>query len=98
MKTNKRIKSYNKKYVEQLEESLRIVEPYLIEAFTNFYGEEYRSQIKYTIENIKYTYFLSESMFQVIKNRSCGVSHKDYHIVKYYIQYLSHTLNHQYFY
>lgn len=88
MKTNKRIKSYNKKYVEQLEEALRIVKPYLIEAFTNFYGEEYQSQIKYTIENIKYTYFLSESMFQVIKNRSCGVSHKDYHIVKYYIQYL----------
>ena len=38
---------------------------HIIEAFTNFYGEEYRSQIKYTIENIKYTYFLSESIYSV---------------------------------
>ena len=39
MKDFKRIKSYNKKYREELDMALKMIEPYLIQAFTLFYGE-----------------------------------------------------------
>ena len=88
MKSDKRIKGYNKKYIEQLDEALRIVEPHLIEAFTNFYGEEYRSQIKYTIQNIKYSYFLSQTFFKHLLKLGHNISHHDKKVAFYYYQYL----------
>ena len=88
MKYEKRIKAYNKKFVRQLEEALRVIEPFLIKAFTVFYGEEYYSQIENTIKNINYTYFLSESLFKLLEKKSYGISQKDQRVVQYYIKYL----------
>lgn len=63
MKIDKRIKSYNKKNKAELESALKTIEPFLIQAFTYFYGHQYQEQIKTTIENINFTYFLSQEFF-----------------------------------
>lgn len=88
MKDFKRIKSYNKKYREELDMALKMIEPYLIQAFTLFYGEEYRDQIESTIQNINYTYFLSERYFRLLAKKSFGLSNKDLKVAQYYLEYL----------
>ena len=88
MKLDKRIKTYNKKYQKELEDALRIIEPYLIQAFTSFYGEEYYQQIAYVIQNMKYTYFLSKNFFSMLVKLSKGICHKDYEVAKCYLKYL----------
>lgn len=88
MKSDKRIKTYNKRFKNELDKALKLIEPYLIKAFAMFYGEEYSEQIKRTIQNIKYTYFLSESYFELVEKRSFGISARDQRIIRYYIKYL----------
>lgn len=89
MKKFRRIKAYNEKYREELEESLKIINPYLICAFTKFYGEEYEDKIKDVIFNILYTFFISESFFNILKKKSFGISHKTQKVAQYNKRYLS---------
>ena len=88
MKDFKRIKSYNKKYVEELDRALKVIKPYLVQAFTLFYGSEYLSYIKKTLEKINYTYFLSEHYFRLLEQKSFGLSNKDRRVTEYYLEYL----------
>ena len=53
-----------------------------------FYGEEYRDQIRTTIKNVGYTYFLSETFFELFERKSFGVSLKDQRVIRYYLKYL----------
>lgn len=89
MKLDKRIKTYNKKYQKELEDALRIIEPYLIQAFTSFYGEEYYRQIAYVVQNMKYTYFLSKNFFKSFQNLNYGLSAKDQRVIQTYLKYLA---------
>lgn len=95
MKSDKRIKAYNKRYKNELDKALKLIEPYLIKAFAMFYGEEYSEQIKWTIQNIKYTYFLSESYFELLEKSSFGISARSKRIMHYYVKYL-HSLGIKY--
>lgn len=89
MKKFKRIKDYNKKYGYELREALKTIRPYLIQAFTIFYGDKYYSKIKETINSICYTFFLSEPCLKVFRKYGYNISNKDKRITSYYIQYLS---------
>ena len=89
MKKFKRIKAYNKKYIEELDYSLALIEPYLISTFTKFYGEEYHGKIASVISNMHYTYFISESILALLNKRSFGISHKCQRVAQYYIKYLN---------
>ena len=94
MKKFKRIQGYNKKYLNQLEKALSRLEPYIINVFVTYYGEEYKEHIEYTIKNIYYTYFLSETYFQVLVRKGVGIRNHDKRVAHYYEQYFN-QLNHQ---
>lgn len=89
MKKKERIKAYNKKYTEELLNALKTIKPYLIQAFTNFYGKEYYSYIKKHIENIYYVTFISHYLFKILNNQSIGISNKDHRVTSYYLKYLN---------
>ena len=87
MKNDKRIKTYNNRFIRELDRAILTVEPTLIDVFTSFYGEEYRSKIKNIIKNVNYVYFLSFSFLETL-NREGMLNHKDRKIVEYYLTYL----------
>ena len=87
MKNDKRIKTYNNRFIRELDRAILTVEPTLIDVFTSFYGEEYRSKIKNIIKNVNYVYFLSFSFLEAL-NREGMLNHKDRKIVEYYLTYL----------
>ena len=89
MKIDKRIKSYNKKNKEELEKAIKTIEPFLIQAFTNFYGKQYQEQIKNTIKSIHFTYFLSLDFFKLVDIKSLCLSKKDQRSIIYYLHYLN---------
>lgn len=89
MKIDKRIKSYNKKNKEELEKAIKTIEPFLIQAFTNFYGKQYQEQIKNTIKSIYFTYFLSLDFFKLVDIKSLCLSKKDQRSIIYYLHYLN---------
>ena len=89
MKIDKRIKSYNKKNGEVLEKAMKTIEPFLIQAFTNFYGKEYHEQIKNTIKSIYFTYFLSLDFLKLVDIKSMCLSKKDQRSIIYYLHYLN---------
>ncbi len=93
MKKDKRIKAYNKIYYYELKDAIRKLEPYLIKAFTQYYGEEYYEHIEYTIRNIDYAYFLSETYMRLLEQKSIGISNKDRRIAHIYIKYFNQLKN-----
>ena len=89
MKKFKRIKDYNRKYGDELRDALKTIKPYLIQAFTIFYGDKYYLKIKETINSICYTFFLSEPCLNVFCHQGHNISNKYKRIASYYTQYLS---------
>ena len=89
MKKFRRIKAYNKKYKDELEDALKIIHPYLIHAFTKYYGEKYFSKISFVISNMHYTYFISETFLLLLSKKGMGISSKDKRVAQYYIKYLN---------
>jgi len=90
MKKYNRIKSYNKKYTEELEQSIKTIMPKLIEAFTNIYGEEHKNYIESTLKSLKYIYFIPEKYLKLFNKYPNFVSNHNSYIIEYYIKYLKY--------
>lgn len=88
MKKFERIKSYNKKYSDELIDSIRTILPKLIEAFTIIYGEKYRDYITYTLTNLNYVFFIPERLFKSVLINPIDCSKKTVYLANYYIKYL----------
>lgn len=89
MKKFERIISYNKKYTIELEDSINLIMPKLIQAFTNIYGESHKDYIENTLRNIQYVFFIPEKLLTFFNNYSENTSHKEQYIMDYYLKYLS---------
>ena len=77
------IHNYNHKYAQELEKALGLIKPYLIDAFTDFYGKNYRVQIAYVIEHLHYVIFLSENAFKLLKEEN--VNQRYDQMIQYYL-------------
>ena len=84
------IKSYNQKYTEGLEKSIKIVMPKLIEAFTNIYGRKHQNYIEYTLKNLKYVYFISEKYLEEFYLYKEHLSDEVVNTIEYYLEYLDY--------
>lgn len=88
MNIAKKIKELNKKYIKELNIALKVVKPYLIKAFTKFYGKEYEGAISNTINKISFNYFISKSYLEAAYSYK-GVYGKRYNkILNYYFKFL----------
>lgn len=77
------------KHTKELEASIKIIEPKLIEAFVRIYGEEHRSKITYTILNMNYIFFISEKSCKILNSPKSGVRKKDLNTLQSYLRYLN---------
>lgn len=75
------------KHSRELEESIKILEPKLIEAFVNVYGEKHRDKIASTIINMNYTFFIPEHYCNILL-KSPHLRKKIKYIIKSYLKYL----------
>ncbi len=68
--------------------------PKLIEAFTNVYGAKHHEYLAYTLNNLSYTYFLSETYINLFLDfHGHNVKPQDKKILGYYRRYLNHLDN-----
>lgn len=81
------IDSFNRFYKKELEESIKKLEPFIIEAFVSIYGEKHRDYITYTIKNLKYVYYLAERDLQVISLNLKNVQKVDRIVTEKYLEY-----------
>ncbi len=82
------IKQYNKKYTKELNDSLKIIMPTLIEAFVNVYGNRFREYITYTLNHLNFIFFIPERLFQVVLTYSKDIRKHDRYVMEYYLKYL----------
>lgn len=87
MKKFERINSYNKKYTNELSEALKIIMPWLIEAFVRIFGEKHRQYITYTLTHLKFVFFIPKAYAEVLLKDSYGIRKKDLAIIAYYLKY-----------
>lgn len=76
-----------RKHTKELEESITLITPGLIEAFVSVYGEKYRDKITSTITNMKYIFFISESFCDILSSPK-GVRKRNIYLMNSYIKYL----------
>lgn len=81
------IEQYINKHTKELEASIKIIEPKLIEAFVRVYGEKHRKHITYIIKDIKYIFFISESFIEEIKD-NVGTRKSYKKIMERYLKYI----------
>lgn len=82
-----KISSFNKKYVCELLEAIDSINPILVQAFINVYGEKHRDYIIRTINNLLYILFIPKNYFLMFKDVK-GVRKHDRYIMNYYLKYL----------
>lgn len=82
-----KISGFNKKYVCELLEAIDVINPILVQAFINVYGEKHRDHIIRTINNLLYIFFIPKNYFLMFKD-SKGVRKHDKYIMNYYLKYL----------
>jgi len=81
------IEQYINRHTKELEDSIKSIEPKLIEAFVRVYGEKHRDRITSTIINMNYIFFISESYCDMFIN-SKAIRRKDKYIMQFYLNYL----------
>lgn len=84
-----------RKHTKELEESITLITPGLIEAFVKVYGEKHREHITYIINKLEYIFFISEEFIKVIKDNN-GIRKSYKRIIMRYLKYLeevSHKFN-----
>ena len=88
MKKVTRIEAYNKKFVQELALAQKLIEPYLIRAFSLVYGEYYQEHIKAVIENIRFQYYIPHSLLKMASENTKGLSKRDKKVIQGYLRYL----------
>lgn len=81
------IESSNKFYKKELSDSIKRLEPYIIDSFVAIYGEKHREYITYTIKHLKYVYYIPEKYLHILKNDLKGVRKHDIYVMKQYMNY-----------
>lgn len=89
MSVSKKIRKYNKKYIRELDIALKVVKPYLIKAFSEFYGKEYEETISLTINKLSFSYFISKKYLEVVKSSNINVDKRYKKVASDYILYLN---------
>lgn len=77
------------KHTKELEESITLITPRLIEAFVKVYGEQHRDKITNTIINMKYIFFISEEFCEMLSSPK-GVRKRNTYLMKSYLKYLKY--------
>lgn len=81
------IESFNRHYKKELCDSIKKLEPYIIEAFVAIYGEKHREYIAYTIRHLKYVYYIPEKYLAILEDDLNGVRNHDKYILNQYMKY-----------
>jgi hypothetical protein len=77
-----------RRHTKELEESIKIIKPKLLEAFVRVYGEKHRQHITYIIENLDYIFFISEEFSKIIKENK-GIRKSVKKTIENYLKYLN---------
>lgn len=83
------IEFYNSYFFRELEDAIDEVMPTVIQAFINVYGSEFEHIIRYTSNNIIYTFFISPKYINICKDRQ---NKKVKEIIDYYKRYVDAKL------
>ena len=88
MKRFSKIDYYNQLYANELKDALEEVIPFLVQAFTQFYGEDYRRQISDVIKQIRYTFFISKTHFEILMEENINIRYQ--RLIRYYLHYIQY--------